>query len=273
VEAERDELEEVTEAYEVSMVPHCVFIKEGKVVDVLEGADPKGLFDMVAKHAPKVAEGVEEAKSPEEEKKVLFARLEKLTKADPVVLFMKGSPQEPRCGFSKKAVAMLEKVGAKFGHFDILSDESVRQGLKEYSNWPTYPQLYVKGELLGGYDIMQEMDESGELEKEVVLKEETIEERLQGLIDSAPVMLFMKGNREEPRCGFSSKVVKALDDCIGGDAYKTFDILQDQVVRQELKTFSNWPTYPQLYVKGELIGGCDIILEMSESGELKEALI
>jgi len=123
---------------------------------------------------------------------------------------------------------------------------------------------------MGGIDIMQEMFESGELkttmDEAAASDASDIKTRLTNLINQAKVMLFMKGNREEPRCGFSAKVVKALDGT--GISYETFDILRDQTVRQELKTFSDWPTYPQLYVKGELIGGCDIILEMSESGEL-----
>ena len=81
----------------------------------------------------------------------------------PVMLFMKGNPEEPRCGFSRKVVAALEETGAPFGHFDILSDDDVRQGLKKFSDWPTYPQLYVNGELLGGCDIILEMAQEGEL--------------------------------------------------------------------------------------------------------------
>ena len=80
----------------------------------------------------------------------------------------------------------------------------------------------------------------------------------------------MKGDRGEPRCGFSRKVVEALNGT--GVEYSTFDILQDEDVRQGLKTFSNWPTYPQLYAGGELLGGCDIVLEMAAGGELKAAL-
>jgi len=275
VEAEKDELEDVTEKYGVSMVPHFIFVRGGKVVDVLEGADPKGLDQKISKLMQSLPAAVEkkeedEEVDPEAEKKELVARLEKLINADAVVLFMKGNPGEPRCGFSKKAVALLNQIEAKFGHFDILSDQAVRQGLKEYSDWPTYPQLYVKGELMGGIDIMQEMFESGELkttmDEAAASDASDIKTRLTNLINQAKVMLFMKGNREEPRCGFSAKVVKALDGT--GISYETFDILRDQTVRQELKTFSDWPTYPQLYVKGELIGGCDIILEMSESGEL-----
>ena len=84
-----------------------------------------------------------------------------------MVLFMKGSPDEPRCGFSRKIVALLRDQGVQFAHFDILSDESVRSGLKVLNNWPTFPQLIVNGEFVGGLDIVQEMVENGEF-KEVV---------------------------------------------------------------------------------------------------------
>ena len=80
----------------------------------------------------------------------------------------------------------------------------------------------------------------------------------------------MKGTKQEPRCGFSRKVVSALADT--GADFETFDILEDEEVRQGLKEYSDWPTYPQLYVKGELVGGCDIILEMAADGSLKETL-
>ena len=81
----------------------------------------------------------------------------------PVVLFMKGSPLFPQCGFSSRAVAILNHLGAEFDSVDVLQDQGVRQGIKAFSDWPTIPQLYVKGEFLGGSDIMMEMYESGEL--------------------------------------------------------------------------------------------------------------
>ena len=82
---------------------------------------------------------------------------------DDVVLFMKGTPDAPRCGFSRTACELLNNAKVSFETFDILSDEEVRQGLKTYSNWPTYPQLYGDGKLLGGIDIMKELQEEGEL--------------------------------------------------------------------------------------------------------------
>ena len=92
-------------------------------------------------------------------------RIDALVKANEVVLFMKGSALFPQCGFSSRAVAILDRLGAKYETVDVLQDPDVRQGIKEYSDWPTIPQLYVKGEFVGGSDIMMEMFESGELQE------------------------------------------------------------------------------------------------------------
>ena len=92
-------------------------------------------------------------------------RIDALVKANDVVLFMKGSALFPQCGFSSRAVAILDHLGASFETVDVLQDAEIRQGIKEYSDWPTIPQLYVKGEFVGGSDIMMEMFESGELQQ------------------------------------------------------------------------------------------------------------
>jgi len=91
-------------------------------------------------------------------------RIESLISSSPIFLFMKGNPQQPQCGFSANVCTILAHLGVEFKSFDILSDEAVRQGVKDYSNWPTFPQLYVRGELLGGNDIITEMYHAGELE-------------------------------------------------------------------------------------------------------------
>ena len=92
-------------------------------------------------------------------------RIEKLIHSAPVFLFMKGTPDVPMCGFSSNVVGILNTAQVSFKSFDILSDMDLRQGVKDYSNWPTFPQLYVKGELIGGNDIITELFESGELKK------------------------------------------------------------------------------------------------------------
>ena len=92
-------------------------------------------------------------------------RIDALVKANEVVLFMKGSALFPQCGFSSRAVAILDHLGVPFETVDVLADPEIRGGIKEYSDWPTIPQLYVKGEFVGGSDIMMEMFESGELQQ------------------------------------------------------------------------------------------------------------
>lgn len=94
--------------------------------------------------------------------------------------------------------------------------------------------------------------------------------RITTLINSAPIVLFMKGTSDMPQCGFSANVCKILNHL--GVSYSTFNILSDMDIREGVKHFSNWPTYPQLYVKGQLVGGNDIITEMMNSGELEQAL-
>jgi monothiol glutaredoxin len=91
------------------------------------------------------------------------ARIDQAVKSADVLLFMKGTPLFPQCGFSSRAIAILEHLGVEYATMDVLQDQAIRQGIKEYSDWPTIPQLYVKGEFVGGSDIMMEMYEEGEL--------------------------------------------------------------------------------------------------------------
>jgi len=94
----------------------------------------------------------------------LRKRIDDLIQGNDVILFMKGSPQMPQCGFSARVVDVLDDVGVQYASFNILSDAEMRQGVKDYANWPTFPQLYVKGEFIGGCDIVTEMYANGELQ-------------------------------------------------------------------------------------------------------------
>ena len=93
------------------------------------------------------------------------ARIDELVKKNDIVLFMKGTALFPQCGFSSRAIAILDHLGAGYETVDVLQDPEIRNGIKEYSDWPTIPQLYIKGEFVGGSDIMMEMYESGELQQ------------------------------------------------------------------------------------------------------------
>jgi monothiol glutaredoxin len=95
------------------------------------------------------------------------------------------------------------------------------------------------------------------------------QQRIKQLVDDNAVVLFMKGNAQFPMCGFSGRAVQILKAC-GVDQFKTVNVLEDDDIRQGIKEFSNWPTIPQLYVKGEFVGGSDIMMEMYQSGELQQ---
>lgn len=284
---------ELSSKYNVTVVPSFVLIHEdGRVTQTIEGADDvarltsavsqlRGMPTTSTTDSRSEGATSPSATSPQNEKseeKILNERLEKLIQKSQVMLFMKGTPHAPRCGFSRQAIELLTAAKISFCTFDILTDNDVRQGLKTYSDWPTYPQLYVDGDLLGGLDIMKEMAEEGDLAEQMgvskltnlesSMETETLDDKLAKLVKRSKVMLFMKGLPSQPRCGFSRQICEILNEHkIDFDA---FDILGDEEVRQGLKIFSDWPTYPQLYVDGDLIGGLDIVKEMVEGDELKD---
>ena len=101
--------------------------------------------------------------TPDQAEPAIFADIREALKEHDVVLFMKGTPVFPQCGFSSQVVQILSHLGVQFGSVNVLEDDEVRQGIKDFSDWPTVPQLYVKGEFVGGCDIVREMFEEGEL--------------------------------------------------------------------------------------------------------------
>eukprot|EP00210_Caulerpa_lentillifera_P008689 g8288.t1 len=151
--------------YKITTVPHFLFFKGGKLQGELDGADPAALMEKI--------DGFVSQKTTPEKSETVTERIEKLLSKNEVILFMKGSPSAPRCGFSSKVVNALNEDHIEFVHFDILQDEEIRQGLKDYSCWPTYPQLYAKGELIGGCDIILDLHTKGELAQTVNAKQES----------------------------------------------------------------------------------------------------
>ena len=164
MQAEADALAPAVDRFGVTVVPTFVFVGAGgAAVRSVQGADAPALADAAAAALP-----VKEKDAPAPAAAGgLTARLQALTTRAPVMVFMKGTPSEPRCGFSRRVVDALGAAGVPFDAFDILGDADVRQGLKAYSDWPTYPQVYVKGELLGGCDIIADLAEGGGLKAAV----------------------------------------------------------------------------------------------------------
>lgn len=190
-----EELPDISESYDITAVPLLVLQRDGKVLESVSGSDASNIRQAVERHAgkggsigkpelppalgttprhnveavgqpsehasddargasnPNTVSGISTKEGGQEE---LEKRLAELVKAAPVMLFMKGTPSSPQCGFSRQLVSILRENGVRYGFFNILADDEVRQGLKSWSDWPTFPQLYVQGELVGGLDIVKE---------------------------------------------------------------------------------------------------------------------
>lgn len=156
-----EDLSELSMRHQIDSVPTVLFLRAGKAVDRIDGVDVGTLTQKAKKYAgtslttSTAGDGADN----------LEERLKALINRSKVMIFMKGDRNTPRCGFSKQLIAIVNDTGVEYDTFDILTDEAVRQGLKTFSNWPTYPQVYVNGELIGGLDIIKELLEGGELKE------------------------------------------------------------------------------------------------------------
>eukprot|EP01121_Diplochlamys_sp_Union-15-3_P000582 TRINITY_DN10506_c0_g1_i1.p1 TRINITY_DN10506_c0_g1~~TRINITY_DN10506_c0_g1_i1.p1 ORF type:complete len:222 (+),score=55.82 TRINITY_DN10506_c0_g1_i1:34-699(+) len=156
---EAEEVGDVTEKYGIDSVPSFVFVNAGKVIETVKGADSQALNQKVTSFIGSPAAAA--SPSVTNSKESLNERLKSLINKDKVMGFIKGTPEHPQCGFSNKFCQILKEQGVTFSTFNILEDQDVRNGLKEYSNWPTYPQLYINGKLIGGLDILKELVADG----------------------------------------------------------------------------------------------------------------
>lgn len=159
---EAESLPEISLKAGITVVPTVLLYKNGDIIDRIDGVNPALLNEKILKHLK--GDDLTIPENEEASKDLLENRLKKLINQAPCMLFMKGSPTNPQCRFSRTIVSLLDSYKTDYQTFDILQDNAVREGLKKFSNWPTYPQLYLNGELIGGLDIVKEMSESGELE-------------------------------------------------------------------------------------------------------------
>lgn len=181
-----EEVIDVSDSFNVTAVPYLVLTRNKQVLETISGSDATKVRAAIEKHAKGASAAgsnglsanssngtgakdlsnyaptpSDPATAPQfsssavhEDKEDLHKRLTNLVRAAPVMLFMKGTPSAPQCGFSRQLVALLRENSVKYGFFNILADDEVRQGLKEFADWPTFPQLWVDGELVGGLDIV-----------------------------------------------------------------------------------------------------------------------
>lgn len=289
-----EQIPSLLKKYDIKTVPTFLFFGKKRQLERLQGAN--------ARELSKKTSWLRKAHDDE----LLENAAKAVMKLAPVVLAIKGTIENPRCAFCRQVIEILQTKGILFQSVDVLSDEGLRDELRRTAKWDTYPMVFAHGKLIGGIDKIRELNDSDTLEKilegesvkdignEKKEKEEKtkpnvskingatinhannsalseeLRQRLDSLVKQKEVMLFMKGSPDTPRCGFSRRIVKLLND--ESVQYEFFDILSDEEVRQGLKKFSNWPTFPQVYVKGELIGGLDILQDLAQNGELVQQL-
>ncbi|XP_062123464.1 glutaredoxin 3 [Drosophila sulfurigaster albostrigata] len=157
VTLDAEKFPDISIRHQIEAVPTVIFFSKGSAVDRVDGVD----IAAISSKSKKLAENASSAAATGQ---TLEDRLKSLINKAPLMIFMKGDRNAPRCGFSKQLIAIVNDTKLPYETFDILSDEEVRQGLKTYSDWPTYPQVYVKGELIGGLDIIKELLANNELE-------------------------------------------------------------------------------------------------------------
>jgi len=160
VKIDAEEVAEVSLENSVTSVPTIMFFKKSKAIDKRDGFQPTDIKNLIIKYSsavePFTLRSTEGEENVEKNNMTLNERIKELINKKRLTVFMKGNSDHPKCGFSRQIVDILKAKNIDFWTFDILNDEEVRQGLKKYSDWPTYPQLYLDGELIGGLDIIRE---------------------------------------------------------------------------------------------------------------------
>jgi len=297
IDVDTDETYGLTEQLNLTVIPTFLFIREKGEVERVEGPQAEAVTKRV-EALSRVSGSTIQSKPAVIPPSIvaLRQRVSNLAVASPVMIFIKGTPSAPRCKFSRRLLEILGGAGIAYGSFDILSDEAVRQGLKEYSNWPTYPQVFVSGKLVGGIDIVQELKDGGELgtvfplpasapNAAAAVAPDTAlsgsdqaggQARTLVHLHSSPLVLFMKGTPDAPACGFSERAVGILHDAGLRGRFKFVDVLEDPGVRECVKQMFDWPTFPMLCSMGRFVGGVNALQEMAEdvksAGSLAEQL-
>ncbi len=272
----------VSKKYMVSTVPTVIMVHNKRIVERIEGLEPKLLVERMD-WLRRASTGARED-----------AAVRMISQEEAIMLFMKGTPSAPKCKFSREIVEVLRRTGIVFGFCDVLRDEFAREGIKKVSKWPTIPQLYAYGRLVGGLDVVRKFADEGnlidELSREFPSDEqpvagdeakeapqadaqnavEDLNTRIRGIVSRKHTMLFMKGTPEGPQCKFSRRMVALLKE--NDVEYGSYDILEDPELRAGMKKLYNWPTYPMLFAGGELLGGLDVVTEIVAAGELKQEL-
>eukprot|EP01023_Acetabularia_acetabulum_P067861 TRINITY_DN9478_c1_g1_i1.p1 TRINITY_DN9478_c1_g1~~TRINITY_DN9478_c1_g1_i1.p1 ORF type:complete len:339 (+),score=69.73 TRINITY_DN9478_c1_g1_i1:183-1199(+) len=271
-------MEDVIVRFEVPSVPCFLLFKNGRMIKRVLGANALDLRDSLAGHFEKFQNGaIVPAGQWDDGKVKLTDKIQKKIIAylanNPIMLFMKGNPNNPKTSFDRRLVNVLKIDEIEFSSYDILLDEEFGEGLKEYSHYPVFPQLWIDKELVGGCDVVIEMRENGELKKILEEYKKKLayhpKNRLNSLLQQKKVVLFTKMDNSSSGIAVG-QVVNALEE--EEIEFESFDLSGDWDLQKEVKKVSSWPVFPQLFVRGQFVGGKDVLLDMKNSRELGETV-
>lgn len=204
------------------------------------------------------------------EKEKKFQQIRNLLNSYPVVIFIKGSPHDPFCKFSKSFIEIIRETGIRYKSFDIFKDDSLRCYLRLYSGWKTYPQFYVNGKVIGGLDVLKQLVASGEIDQVIPFEctKEATSVRIQEILKNNVLVTFSKGTLENKKCKSSNEVFEIFDKL--GLKYTCFDVLTDEQARDYLKESYNYPYFPQIVYHFNLLGGVKFLKEKVTKGTIFE---
>eukprot|EP01024_Parvocaulis_polyphysoides_P040127 TRINITY_DN36467_c0_g1_i1.p2 TRINITY_DN36467_c0_g1~~TRINITY_DN36467_c0_g1_i1.p2 ORF type:complete len:341 (-),score=62.72 TRINITY_DN36467_c0_g1_i1:131-1153(-) len=280
LKVDAEKFEDVIVRFEVPSVPSFLLFKNGRVVDKILGPNAMDLTDSLAGNFDELQNGISHNSGQDEgEENGIETKLtDKIRKRiiaylanNPITVFMKGTPKNPKTNFDRRLINVLKLDEIDFWHYDILQDDDFAEGLKEFSHWPVFPQLWVDRELLGGCDVILEMRETGELDQKIQACQQKVanhpKTKLNKLLKQNSVILFTKTDSSS----FStSRVANGLEE--EGIDFEEVELSGEEDLQKLIKNISSWPVFPQLFVRGQFIGGKDVLLELKSSGELGDAV-
>ena len=256
------------EKYEVEIAPTVLIFHPLKQdVDKYVNPSPDVLNKEIAKHD----EYYKTIMNAEKER--AFQDIEVIISSYPLVVFIKGTPEEPRWKFTRRLLAHLNKFELKFKSFNILEDERIRQWLKIYSNWPTYPQVFINKQFVGGIDIIDQLVEENEF-IEMVPKEckklppiETFEE----MLSSFDLVVLLEGTPESPSTDSSKSIIEILNSNSIKYVTVNYSLLNDEV-KSHIKNKYNVSEVPYIFVKKEGFGNQETLMKCISEGSLESSI-
>lgn len=207
------------------------------------------------------------------EKEIVFKKIKSLLESYPVVIFIKGSPHDPFCKFSKAFINTLKETKIKYKSFDIFKDDLLRCYLRLYSGWKTYPQIYINSKIVGGVDKLNELVAKGEFMNLVPFecKREGIVNAIHKLVESHKLIVMGKGNEETAKCKNTLKVYDILKK--HGVKYELFDLLKDEMTKNVVKEIYDIGHFPAIFLNGKHIGGANKLQELHSAKKIHTVVL